>query len=299
MQSALIIHSKHTRDYAKRLLKKYKNVKLLEITKPPTKEILKIKNDKDIVVGIGGGSVIDVAKIISKDKRCIAIPTTAAGASMTPYATIWGRQKITFPTKKPILKMDYSMPKNLPFNVRQSTTFDALSHAIESFWSKNATSQSKKYSKKAICLINKYLNKINRHLNKEDINELITAGNLAGQAISIATTNVVHAVSYPITVEYGIDHGTACGMLLPYFVEYMDFERLPKLFNLDSTEKLVALLKSSFIPPKIKDFDVKLIAKMAARYDKANQGPQKIGEKEFEQILRNSLKDFSSKFCLG
>ncbi|MBA7466636.1 Phosphonoacetaldehyde reductase [subsurface metagenome] len=287
MQSALIIHSKHTRDYAKRLLKKYKNVKLLEITKPPTKEILKIKNDKNIVVGIGGGSVIDVAKIISKDKRCIAIPTTAAGAAMTSYATVWGREKITIPTKKPILKMDYDMPKNLPFSVRQSTTFDALSHAIESFWSKNATLQSKKYSKEAIYLINKYLNKINHDLNKDDINKLITAGNLAGQAIAIATTNVVHAVSYPITVEYGIDHGTACGMLLPYFVEYMDFEELPELFSLDSTEKLVVLLKRSFIPPKIKDFDIKLIARMAIRYDKANQGPKKISKREFEEILRN------------
>ena len=42
---------------------------------------------------------------ISKDKRCIAIPTTAAGASMTPYATIWGREKISISTRKPVLKM--------------------------------------------------------------------------------------------------------------------------------------------------------------------------------------------------
>jgi hypothetical protein len=299
MQSALIIHSRHTKGYAKRISKKYKDVRTLEITKPPTEEILNIKNDKDIVIGIGGGSVIDVAKIISKDKRCIAIPTTAAGAAMTPYATIWGKQKITFPTKKPILKMDYNMPKNLPFTVRQSTTFDALSHAIESLWSKNATLQSKNYSKKAIRLVNKYLGRINRRLSKEEINQLIIAGNLAGKAIAIATTNVVHAASYPITVEYGIDHGTACGMLLPYFVEFMDFEGLPELFNLDSTGKLVTLLKGSFTPPKIKDFDAKLIATMAARYDKANQGPKKIGEKDFEEILRNSLKDFSSKFCLS
>lgn len=287
MQSALIVHSKHTKNYAKRISKKYRDVKFLNIIKPPTEEILNIKNDKNVVIGIGGGSVIDVAKIISKDKRCIAIPTTAAGAAMTPYATIWGKEKITFPTKKPILKMDHSMPKNLPFNVRQSTTFDALSHAIESFWSKNATSQSRNYSKRAIYLINKYLDKINRHLSKESINELITAGNLAGKAITIATTNVVHAASYPITIEYGINHGTACGMLLPYFVQYMDFEELPELFNLDSNEKLVTLLKSSFTPPKIKDFDAKLIARMAARYDKANQGPKKISKREFEEILKN------------
>lgn len=235
MQSTLIVHSKHTKDSAKLISKKYRDVIFLEVTQPPTEEILDMKNNKDIVIGIGGGSVIDTAKIISKDKRCVAIPTTAAGASMTPLATIWGKEKISIPTKKPILKMDYNIPKNLPFSARQSTTFDALSHAIESFWSKNATSKSTIYSKKAIYLINKYL-------NNNDINTLITAGNLAGQAIAIAKTNIVHAISYLLTIEYGIDHGTACGMLLPYFVEYINFKGLPGLFNLDSTEKLVALL---------------------------------------------------------
>jgi len=88
MQSALIVHSKHTKYYAKWLSNKYRDVTFLEVTRPPTKGILKIKNNKDVVVGIGGGSVIDTAKIISKDRRCIAIPTTAAGASMTPYATV-------------------------------------------------------------------------------------------------------------------------------------------------------------------------------------------------------------------
>lgn len=287
MQSALIIHSKHTTDYARQISKKYRNVSFLEITKPPTEKILKIKNDKDIVIGVGGGSVIDAAKIISKDKRCIAIPTTAAGASMTPYATVWRKEKISIPTKKPVLKMDYKMPKNLSFSVRQSTTFDTLSHAIESFWSKNATLQSKNYSKKAIYLINKYLNKINRHLSKNDINKLIAAGNLAGQAIAIAKTNVVHAASYPITIKYGIDHGTACGMLLPHFVEYMDFEELPELFNLGSTEELVTLLKRSFISPKIKNFDIKMIADKIMEYDKINDGPRRIDKKSLVRILEN------------
>lgn len=284
MQSALIVHSRHTKDYAKLISKKYRDVSFLEVTKPPTEEIVKIKNNKDIVVGIGGGSVIDTAKIISKNKQCIAIPTTAAGASMTPYATIWGKRKISISTKKPILKIDYNMPKNLPINIIQSTVFDALSHAIESFWSKNASLQSKKYSKKAIYLINKYLEE------QKDINVLITAGNLAGQAIAIAKTNVVHAASYPITTEYGIDHGTACGMLLPYFVKYMDFKALPELFNLNSTEEVVILLKKIFIIQKIKNLDVKMIADKIIKYDKINDGPRKIDKKTLVNILENIRK---------
>ena len=278
MQSALIVHSKHTKDYAKSISKKYKDVEFLEVTKQPTEEILNIKNDKDVVIGVGGGSVIDTAKIISKDKRCIVIPTTAAGASMTPYATIWGREKISIPTKKPILMMKRNVPSKLPSNVLQSTLFDALSHAIESFWSKNATLQSRRYSKRAIQLINSYL-------KNKDINMLITAGNLAGQAIAITKTNVVHATSYPLTIKYGISHGTACGMLLPHFVSYMDFKELPKLFNLGSTEELVVSLKKLFIPPKIENLNVKLIAKMAMRYDRVNHGPKKISKKSLEMIL--------------
>jgi len=282
MQSALIVHSKHTEGYAELISKNYRDVRFLEVIKPPTEEILNIKNDKDIVIGIGGGSVIDTAKIISKNERCIAIPTTAAGASMTPYATIWGKGKISIPTKKPILRVEHNMPKNLPPSVIQSTTFDALSHAIESFWSKNVTSKSKMYSKKAIGLVNKYF------ANK-DINILITAGNLAGQAIAITKTNVVHATSYPITIEYKIDHGTACGMLLPYFIDYVDFKELPELFNFDSTKKLVAFLKKLFIPPKIKNFDIKLIANMTMRYNKINQGPKKLNKKILEEILKNIM----------
>ena len=89
MQSALIVYSKHTKDYAKLISKKYRDVIFLEVTRPSIEEVLKISTNKDIVIEVGGGSVIDRAKIISKNKRCITVPTTAAGASMTSYATIW------------------------------------------------------------------------------------------------------------------------------------------------------------------------------------------------------------------
>lgn len=287
MQSALIVHSKHTKEYAKLIASKYREVTFLEVRRPPAEDVLKIKNDKDIVIGVGGGSVIDTAKIISKNKRCIAVPTTAAGASMTPYATAWGKKKISISTKKPVLKMDYNMPKNLSLSVRQSTTFDALSHAIESSWSKNATLQSRKYSKRAIDLINRYLKKNLSKLTNNEMNELIAAGNFAGQAIAITKTNVVHATSYPITIEYGIDHGSACAMALPFFVEYMDFEGLPELFNLNSTRRLVAFLKRSFISPKIKNFNVRMIADKIMEYDKINDGPKKIDKKTLVRILKN------------
>lgn len=280
MQSALIVYSKHTRNYARLVAKKYKAVSFLEVTEPPAEGILKIKSNKDIVMGVGGGSVIDTAKVISRDKRCIAIPTTASGAAMTPYATIWGEKKITIPTQKPILKIDYRAIGNLCKRVRQSTLFDAFSHAIESFWSKHATSRSKAYSKKAVYLLTKYLESGN-------IRTLILAGNLAGEAIAITKTNVIHAISYPITIKYGIDHGTVCGLLLPTLVDYMDFKGLPELFNLNSTKSLVALLKTLSTRSRIKNFNIKLVAGEAMKYDRINDSPKKISRDILGDILKS------------
>ena len=284
-KTALIVHSKHTKEYAKLVAKNYRDVEFLEVRRPPTNEVLKIKTDKDVIIGIGGGSVIDTAKVISKDKRVIAIPTTASGSAMTPYATVWEKnKKISVPTKKPILK-NYEFPIKLPDKVLQSTIFDALSHAIESLWSKNATSESKKYSKKAIYLLNKNLKRKNKN-----IKEIITAGNYAGKAIAITKTNVIHATSYPITIKYNIDHGTACGMLLPYFVKYMDFKELPKLFGFDTTRELVEFLKQSFSPPKIKNLNIKLITNEAIKYKRIMDGPKEITKKDLEKILSNLKK---------
>lgn len=284
-KTALIVHSKHTKEYAKLVAKNYRDVEFLEVRRPPTNEVFKIKTDKDVIIGIGGGSVIDTAKIISKDKRVIAIPTTASGSAMTPYATVWEKnKKISVPTKKPILK-NYEFPIKLPDKVLQSTIFDALSHAIESLWSKNATSESKKYSKKAIYLLNKNLKRKNKN-----IKEIITAGNYAGKAIAITKTNVIHATSYPITIKYNIDHGTACGMLLPYFVEYMNFKELPKLFGFDTTRELVEFLKQSFSPPKIKNLNIKLITNEAIKYKRIMDGPKEITKKDLEKILSNLKK---------
>ena len=289
MRSALIVHSRHTKSYAKLISKKYKDAAFLEVKGMPTAKVLQIKNFNDIVIGVGGGSVIDTAKIIAKDKRCIAVPTTAAGAAMTPYATIWGRDKKSVSTRIPVLKMPHNIPLKIPFNIRQSTLFDALSHAIESYWSINANKESKKHSRKAICLISKLLRKI-KNLNKKEISELITAGNYAGKAIAITKTNVVHAISYPITLEYGIDHGTACGMVVPYVVGYMDFKELPELFNFDSTEELVRQLKNSFISPRIKNLDIGMLVDKIMKYDKVHNGPEKMDKKILFNILKNIAK---------
>ena len=271
MQSALIVHSKNTYSYAKEISKEYNTVEFFEVIEQPKEETLKIKTKRDIVIGIGGGSVLDTAKIISGLKRCITYPTTASGASVTPYAVAWGKEKFTIATAKPIVKK-YTAPIKLDSYFAQATAYDALSHAVESLWSKKATSESDTYANKAIIFLQKYF-------KTKDIQVLIEAGNFAGEAIAIASTNIIHATSYPLTINYGINHGVACSMLLPIFLEYYKVTFVYKLFDF-----------SNVVYPKINNFDVDSIVDTVLKNDKINYS-KKLLDRESLTIILNRVKE--------
>lgn len=263
MNKALIVYSKHTKIYAEKIGKKYDKVDFLQVNNIPNSKILYycVPNDF-IVIGIGGGSVIDTAKIMANPDRCIAIPTTASGACATPYATIWGDKKESIKTAKPILKFKKDIEIDLPYKVENDTFFDAYSHAIESLYSKNATLLSKYYSKKALKLLKKYQKNYN-------IYTLIKAGNYAGKAIAITKTNVVHAISYPLTLQYGISHGLACGLVLPYvFPYYYNLSKLYPYYLVD-----------------LKQIDSNLIAELAIKYKKITESLITINKNFIINIL--------------
>lgn len=220
----LIVHSPSTKYYAEIILKE-KGGELLEVRSMPTQETLHIITDEKEIIAVGGGSVIDTAKIIGGDCPIYAIPTTAAGAACTPYATIWTEnKKNSIPTATPILMSDYyGLSKHLPGMVRLSTFYDCLSHVVESWWSKKATDESKGYIKEAIEFLQDYEDYPN-------LNDLIDAGNLAGKAIAIAETNIIHALSYGLTIRYKVDHGLACSVFFKLIVDEMKPDIwLPKL----------------------------------------------------------------------
>lgn len=243
-----LIYGKHTERYAKRMAEGHKN--------------------RDIVIGVGGGSVIDAAKLAAKPRRCIAVPTTASGSACTSFAVIWLKdRKISVDTPIPMLK-EYKGRINLPANVRQSTMFDCLSHAFESLWSNNATNKSRRYA----------LNAIKKASTIKNDNDLVEAGNIAGKAINITRTNIVHAMSYPLTLRCGIDHGTACAILLPHVMEYMD-----------ASESAINDVKSLYASPlpKIKICPA-AIASDAMSYEQINDTSVRIHKKDVVKILEEA-----------
>ena len=182
------------------------------------------KNKIDTIVSIGGGSVIDTAKLIlafldpdqdfekiidgsikakPSKVRHISIPTTAGtGSESTHFAVVYKNKR------KFSVAADFLMPDIV------------LAQAIESHWACGSTNESKSFSRKAIPILFKQLPKIvSGEATKEEFQCYVEAANLAGKAINISKTTSPHAFSYSFTSEYSIPHGQAVWLTLPKIFE--------------------------------------------------------------------------------
>ena len=200
----------------------------------------------DAVIAAGGGSVLDMGKMIrffgllesstpdswlddnnseepSGHCELIAIPTTSGtGAESTHFAVLY-RDKTKYSVAherilpdKIILKPELTMAMS-PF-LCAVTGMDAFCQALEAWWSRNHTMESRRYSEEAMGLVLKYL--LSSIQGQEDARrEMQKAAWLGGKAINIAKTTAVHAFSYILTSRFGLPHGHALSLLLPYFME--------------------------------------------------------------------------------
>ena len=200
-------------------------------------------NNCDFIISIGGGSAIDVAKCIklfakmNSDENYLkqeffdseilhlAIPTTAGtGSESTRFAVCYYngvKQSVTHVSIIPdFVIIEPRFLETLPLYQKKATLLDAFGQAIESFWSVNSTDESKKYSKLAIKTILANLESYFTN-DKKALYNMSIAANTAGKAINITQTTAAHAMSYKLTSQYGIAHGHAVGVCLPYVWRYM------------------------------------------------------------------------------
>lgn len=209
-----------------------------------------------LIIAIGGGSVIDMAKLIryaysyrgdiitgnvTKTKEpipLIALPTTAGtGCESTPFAVCY-KDHVKHSVEHPDILSDCALIyppftyKNSPY-LTACTGFDALAQAIEAYWNVNATPESDGYAEKAIyTLWNNLPIVVNNPTETARIN-MSRAANLAGKAIAITRTTAPHAFSYAFTSYCGYPHGHAVALTFPFF------------FSLNILEKEGATLQAS------------------------------------------------------
>lgn len=183
--------------------------------------------EPDAIVAIGGGSVMDMAKLIRhysySTLQLLAIPTTAGtGAESTQFAVCYiegikhsiSNESIT--PDKVLLYPPFTYNNNR--YLTSCTGFDALAQAIEAYWNVNSTLESDSYALKAIRLIYPLL--IKDVLSPSDRSLLMKGANEAGRAINITRTTVPHALSYTLTSKYGYPHGHAVALTFPFFLKY-------------------------------------------------------------------------------
>lgn len=225
---------------------------------PAMEDIVAISNkyadkDLDVIVGLGGGSAMDVAKIASVSipaakngieltqllgnsslfadldvLECIQVPTTAGtGSEVTPFATVWdyaSQQKKSLSHPKMFAKscyIDADFLIGVPIEIALSTGLDALNQAFESIWNINSTDISLLYALKAAEIGLKALPNLSELSDDANLRqEMMTASVFAGIAISQTRTAICHSISYPLTLHFSLPHGLACAFSM---IEVLDF----------------------------------------------------------------------------
>jgi alcohol dehydrogenase class IV len=195
----------------------------------------------DGLIGLGGGSAIDIAKSVAayagyhgaledlfgidqvprKGPPLIAIPTTAGtGSEVTNVAIL--SDKVA-QLKKGIVS-DYLLPQmtlTCPRSVTAASGVDALVHAIESYLSVNASPITDALAIGAIKLIAKALPKAYANpSNLQAREDMATASLMAGMAFGNAGVGAVHALAYPLGGRFNIAHGVSNALLLPYVMTW-------------------------------------------------------------------------------
>lgn len=275
----------------------------------------------DLIISYGGGTVIDVSKLISTAGNLnsfdevfnrpltknsiyhLCIPTTfGSGSDSTSFAVIYkDGEKFSIESKNLIpndvvLDPDYTL--NLNGHVSYCSIMDSLCQSIESLWSINNTPESSSFAIESISLISKCLNSLDS-LSRYDRELLLKASSLSGKAINITKTTAPHAFSYYLTYNHSICHGQAVSVFFEKFID-LNFNSIKNSNRKALLEVLNIRDKKGFILlfKKIKqqmgfDLDLKEIKDLdVAKYsnsinlERLKNNPVKINPKD---IIYDSL----------
>tara|TARA_Y100000991_G_C21974725_1_gene351545 strand:+ start:4432 stop:5535 length:1104 start_codon:yes stop_codon:yes gene_type:complete len=288
----------------------------------------------DIIIAIGGGSIIDMAKLIkclSGEKNIIedilkknltikkeseipflVMPTTAGSGSEATHFSVIYHEKSKYSLSSAYMLPDYvildvELVKTMPDKIAYCSLFDALSQAVESYWSKFSNKISQKYSTMSIEIILAFFDSYITNKNFQNFSKMIEASNLSGRAINITKTTAPHALSYALTSYFGVPHGNAVAILLPATLQ-VSFQKLgdkdkikfKKLFALFKSSDLddfcriwLDLMRKCKLPTRGRDFgitnsDINFISKKV-NLERLKGHPNKLEESDLKEIIRKII----------
>ena len=283
------------------------------------------ENNCDAIVALGGGSSMDCAKGIAARVACpkksvpqlkglvkimlsgkgkkmpplVAIPTTSGpGSEATVAAVISNPEKHEkYPINDPYLipryvVMDPELTIGLPPHITSTTGVDALTHAVEGYIGSENTKQTKKDSIEAVQLINKYLKKAyDDGKDLEARNKMQEAAFLAGRAFTRSYVGYVHAVAHSLGGFYGVPHGLANAVILPYVLDAYGKSAYKKLAELADCIDI----KGDTIEEKAKAF-IQWIRDLNASMNipdkiKAKDGSTLIKEEDLPIMIEHALSE--------
>ncbi len=284
----------------------------------------------EVVVAIGGGSVIDCAKaacftaanggssisayhtggqkVAGENLPLIAVPTTAGtGSEVTPFAVLDDPDKnfkgpiAGTPLYPKIALVDPELTLSVPLRVTAMTALDALSHAIEGYWSKNHLPLCDLMAKEAAKLVFNNLEKVLDNPSDQAGREALSyAALLAGMAFQVPKNAIMHACSFPLSQKFHLPHGAACaftmegaiklntphmGGRMEEFAQYCGFDTVDEM-----TGKITVLKAKGGMPLNLSDAGIpaddvdELIN--ASFHPLMNNNPKEVTVEDLRELYR-------------
>lgn len=228
------------------------------------------------IAGIGGGSVLDLAKAAAglynapekpvyyqeggalKEAGIpfIAVPTTAGtGSEATINSVIVNPARKTklsirdpkFLARKVILDVD--LLKDAPQKVVAESGMDALVQAYEAYTSRHSTKLMEALSLRALVLINQNIVSAYRTPNDDNLSAMLTGSYYAGIALAHSRLGVIHGIAHPLGVLYSMKHGIVCASCLPASIKVnkaamgVKYRTISNSLGMDFLERAEAVLQ--------------------------------------------------------
>ena len=313
-----------------RMLDELRNMRSFELLNrvypdPKTDDVMAMVDELNgkpvnVVIGIGGGSAMDAAKAVAavlsnggdlddylgvaatrkiekRDIKLILVPTTAGtGSEVTKVGVYTSRSGRKYTLGHPLMQADMAVLVTeyilgLPPAITASTAFDALSHALETIWNRNATPQTDRIAIESAVHILKWMETAydSSLTGAEDGRaEMLEGACMAGTAFTMTGTAAIHALSFILSEEWHVPHGVACAFTLEDVfrlnisdekTRYRLAQVAKALFGVDDVDRLlnriIALKKKFGLPFSFKDLNINVEeSRIGELFDKTIDDPK-------------------------